>query len=350
METRLRTAPEPLAEQEVCSWMKDALIATVPAFLWASYLFGLRVLVLLAVSVFSALFLDALMGRLLRRQTAASLSAAAVTGAIFTLLLPVTFPLYLVPLGIFVAIVPIKHLFGGLGRNILNPALSAWAVLYVLYPEHLNAFTRPHYNPGVFRIWFSSEELEGYRELSPLEALESGGEPLGLVALLKGDFAGAVGECAGLLLLVGGLYLLVKSVISCHVPFWYLMTTGLGLYLFCPDPEAGRFLFMLNGMLTGNLILGAFFMATDCVTSPLTVRGRAFFGILLGVLTVALRLRGASHAAVPLAILFGNLTVRLIDRILTPTPFGRKKISLLWIALQKRIGEWRVTTKSFSLV
>lgn len=311
------STPHIRSEDSVAEIMKDVLVALAPASLMGIYFFGLRALLIIALSVASCLAFEGLYQRLTGQRVTISDCSAAVTGLLLALNLPASSPFWMPIVGSFFAIVIVKQLFGGLGQNFMNPALAARAFLLISYPVSMTAWTTPVHN--LFSIG-----VDAVSSATPLGILKEGGTQLpDLSQLILGNVAGCIGETCVIALVLGGVYLLIKKIISWRIPATYLGTVlVLGFLL-------GR-----DGLLTGNslyelcaggLMLGAFFMATDYSSSPVTPNGQLIMGVGCGVLTVLIRVYGGYPEGVSFAILIMNLFVPLIDRFTKPKVFGVRK-------------------------
>jgi electron transport complex protein RnfD len=243
--------------------------------------------------------------------------SAVITGLLLTMGFSSAVPIWMPIVGAFISIVLVKGLFGGLGRNLINPALAARVVL-LLWPSQLHIFTAP------------GERLSGIgltevaSVTTPLEALHSGAFPRVMLSdLILGKTAGCIGEIFPVLLLAGGVYLVVRRVISWRIPVSYIVTVACLAFLF-PQIEGANLNYMLCQLFSGGLLLGAIFMATDPVTSPTTPAGHWIYGVGCGVLTILFRYFGFFAEGMPFAILLMNLLTVVIDRFAIPTPFGGK--------------------------
>ena len=313
--------------------MRDVLIALAPAFLLSAWIYGWNVLIVTGVSVASCLLFEYLIGRfMLRKKSTLDDLSAVVTGMLLAFNLPSTLPLWMVALGALVAIGIGKMSFGGLGRNLFNPALVGRVFLLISFPAAMTSFPIP---AGV-------DALSGATPLAIAKWAFKGGIPIREVLesiswkdYLIGFKAGSLGEIAALPLLLGFLYLLIRKVVSWHIPVFVLGTMALctGI-LWAVDPL--HCMSPLFHLLTGGAILGAVFMATDYVTSPMTAKGMAIFGIGIGVITALIRLWGAYPEGISFAILIMNATVPLIDKYIKPRRFGTVK------AVKKEEASWRV--------
>ncbi|MDP2872166.1 MAG: RnfABCDGE type electron transport complex subunit D [Bacillota bacterium] len=292
--------------------MGDVLIGLAPAAAAAGYLFGSRALMIMAASVGTAVLAEHLVSRMGHKRTTIGDLSAAVTGLLLAFNLPPSVPPWIPVIGSAVAILLVKALFGGLGGNFLNPALAARAILLAAWPVHMTAWIRPF-------------DLVG--TATPLATLVPkgvAGVPLpSYLDMFLGRIPGSLGETSALALLAGGLYLLWRRVIDWHTPVAFVGTVFVLTWLLGPDGIGTGD--PLAHVLSGGLMLGALFMATDYVTSPVTPRGRLVMGLGCGLLTVLIRIYGAFPEGVSYSILIMNVATPLIDRWMTPRKFGMVK-------------------------
>jgi len=292
------------------------IVALLPALVFSGfYFFGYRTFAVAGVSVVSCVLFEVLYRLLLRqRQTVGDLSAA-VTGLLLAMTLPVTVPYWVVVVGAFFAIVIVKLLYGGLGKNFMNPALAG-RVFLLSFPALVNVWAASRTYPD---LW---NGLDAVTAATPMAALHSGTLPSAtLLEMFTGIRGGAIGEVSAALLLLGGLYLAARRVIRLRIPVCFVGTVALLTYLF---PAAGvqRMDWMLFQLMSGGLLLGAIFMATDPVTSPVTGRGQILYGVGCGALTVFLRYYGSYPDGTAFAILIMNAASWLLDRCFRPRRYG----------------------------
>ena len=314
------TAPYIHRDGSVSAMMLDVCIALLPALLWGVYAFGLRALVILALSVIFCLGFEALWQVLRKKAFTLSNLSALVSALLLTMLLPVTVPLWMVPLGALIAMIAVKAAFGGLGKNPVNPAVTAKAFLFALFPLHLTRFTLPFRYLSPWKIEFLDVTLKPHLAPSTLDSLKDQGESLS--NLFTGSTPGCIGEGSAMLLLAGILYLLVRKTVTWHVPVSFLVTVAAGSFLI--PKEGGAFEFMLRYLMSGSVILAAGFLATDPVTSPVTRHGKLCYGFLCGAFTVLMRHFTGGEGAI-VAILLANLSVWFLDRVFRPRPFGTRR-------------------------
>jgi len=307
----VRSTPYIKRSERVRTIMLDTIIALLPAFIWGCIAFGTRALIIVLISVGVAFASELILCLTMRKKVSVSDFSALITGLLVAMCLPVNTPLWMPAVGSFVAIVIVKQCFGGIGKNIFNPA-AAGVVLLSAGDKAISHFAK--ISTGAF----SNSEAK-----LPLEVLKSGELPSdSILDLVIGNCAGAIGEVSALLLIAGGVYLLFRRVISWHIPASIIGSVALITFIF-PQNSGVAAEFMIYELLSGALILAAFFMATDPVTSPVTDLGKIIFGIGCGLITVLIRYFGASAEGVMYAILIMNITVPLIDKITRPKPLGK---------------------------
>ncbi len=287
--------------------MGDVLIALIPACAWAVYAYGWRAGVILLLSIATAVGTEALIEKLTHKPITVLDLSAAVTGALLALNLPASAPLWLPVVGSAVAIAVVKMCFGGLGHNFMNPALAARTILMVSWPAYMSgaAYTAPTFWKGV----------DAVASATPL----SGGSYT-LMQLFLGQTGGCIGEVSALALIIGFVYLLIRRIISWRIPVVYTFVVFVMTFLFHDYSLYAA----TSGILSGGLLLGAIFMATDYTTSPMTAWGQIVYALGCGLLTFVIRFFGSYPEGVSFSILLMNVATPLIDRAI-PTPFGVKK-------------------------
>ncbi len=318
--TLLSVSPSPhlRGKDTTGSIMMDVIIALCPAAVWGVYVFGTRALWMIAVCVLSCVGAELVTQLMLRRTVTVGDLSAVVTGLLLAMNLPVTLPLWQAAIGSVFAIVLVKQVFGGIGKNFMNPALAGRAFLMLAFAGNMTRFTAAY-----DRLWFSA--ADAVATATPLASLKSGVLPeASLIDVLLGRTGGCIGEVSAVLLLAGGIYLLAKKVISWHIPVTYLGTVALLSFVIC-RADGARWEVMLYELLTGGLVLGALFMATDYVTSPVTKWGKIVFGIGCGALTVLIRTFGGYPEGVSFSILIMNALVWYLDSAFRPRVFGKSK-------------------------
>ena len=288
--------------------MLDVVIALIPALLVGIYVLGIRALVVTVVSMASAVLAEWLYCLVMKKSSTLPDCSALVTGMLFALTLPVTTPLYVVVLGSAFAIVVAKCMCGGLGQNVFNPALSARGFMMLVAPKYMVRFL----------------SVDGVTEATPLHHMVMPALPEeSLLDMFLGNCPGSIGEISAMALLLGGVYLVCRKVISARIPLAYLGTVAVLTLVFAKTDSAVQW--MLYSLLSGGVMLGAIFMATDYATSPVTARGQIVYGIGCGALTVIFRYFGLFPEGVTYAILLMNAVVWIIDRYTAPRRFGVKK-------------------------
>ena len=302
--------------------MLDVLIGLIPAMVGAIFTFGLRSLCVAAVSVAACIVFEFLYRKLLKKDTTIGDCSAIVTGLLLAMVCPVTIPYWTIIIGDFFAIVVVKQLFGGLGTNFLNPALAGRAFLMLSYPVPMTTWVLPGQENWV-SIISAADAVTGSTPLSA-DFMKNGILPdASLADMFIGNVGGCVGEVSAIALLIGGIYLIARKVIRIRIPLAYILTVAVLTLIFSRAPEGvSSFTWMLYEIFGGGLFLGAFFMATDYVTSPNTPKGEVIFGIGAGLLVVFIRYFGGYPEGVCYSILIMNICVWLIDKATLPKRFG----------------------------
>ena len=287
--------------------MLDVVIAMIPAAAFGVFHFGLHALLVMIVTVAACVASEYVYEKFMNKPITIMDMSAVVTGLILALNMPPEIPLWIPALGGEFAIIVVKQLYGGLGQNFMNPALAARCFLLISLALFMNDFSSP-------AIGFDS--VSG---ATPLASMRAGGT-VDLAALITGQIPGTIGEVSAIALIIGGIYMIARKVISPRIPLIYIGTTAVFIFLF------GGFdiNYTLCQVFAGGLIFGAFFMATDYVTSPITPKGQVVYGVVLGVLTGIFRLWGASPEGVSYAIILSNLLVPMIEKVTLPTAFGKE--------------------------
>ena len=299
--------------------MRDVLIALLPALAGSVYFFGIRALVVTLVSVLACFLFEKIWCKLAKQDDKTYDLSACVTGVLLAFVCPPTIEYWQLIIGDFFAIIVVKMLFGGIGRNLFNPALAARAFLFS-WPAAMSTWVQVG--------WENQASVLGDVDIvtaaTPLASMHQGQMPdASLWDLFIGNVGGCIGETSALLLLIGFAYLLIRKVISIRIPLFYIGTVALLTFLF---PMGGdRLGWMAAQVLSGGLMLGAIFMATDYVTSPITKVGQIVYAIGCGVLTVVIRYFGSYNEGVSYAILVMNAFVVLCDRLGRPTKYGVRK-------------------------
>lgn len=296
------SSPHVRSKDTTKSIMTDVCIAMLPATAFGVYLFGIRALMVVIATVIACVVSEYVCEKVMNKPITIGDMSAVVTGMILALNMPASIPLWIPMLGGVFAIVVVKQLYGGLGQNFMNPALAGRCFLLISFAGKMSNFT-----------------LDGWTGATPLAVLKSGGE-VDLARMFIGTIPGTIGEVSVIALLIGAAYMVYKKVISLRIPVTYIATVAVFTFIF------GGFdvNYTLAHVFGGGLIFGAFFMATDYVTSPITPKGQIVFGVLLGVLTGLFRMFGGSAEGVSYAIIISNLMVPLIERFTLPVAFGKE--------------------------
>lgn len=315
------SSPHIRAAENTRSIMLDVIIAMLPALIWAIISFGMEALVLTVVSVAGSMFFEWLYRKGMKKSQSVGDLSAVVTGMLLAFVCPPTTPLWMILIGDFFAIVVVKQLFGGIGKNFVNPALAGRAFLLGSYAGVMTTWV----DPAVSKAPLFGGVVDAVTAATPLAYMKTG-DMAGLTAqysvmdMFMGKTGGSLGEVSAAFLLIGGAYLIWRKVISWQIPVAYIGTVAVLSFLF---PKAGTGLeWMLYSIFGGGLFLGAFFMATDYATSPVTGKGQLIFGIGCGLFTVFIRYFGSYNEGVCYSIMVMNLCVALIDKNTRPARFG----------------------------
>lgn len=282
--------------------MTAVIIALLPAAGFGIYNFGIRALLVIVTTVASTVLTEFLFG-LYKKKTTITDMSAVVTGLLLALNLPVNIPLWMAALGGVFAILVVKMLFGGLGQNFMNPALAARCFLLISFPSQMTNF-----------------DCDAYTGATPLAALKAG-ESVNVMDMIVGHTAGTIGETSMIAILLGACILILLGIIDLRIPGSYIVTFILFAGIFGGhgfDPA-----YLSAQLAGGGLMLGAFFMATDYVTRPITMKGQYLYGIFLGLMTGIFRIFGPGAEGVSYAIILGNLLVPLMEKVTKPTAFGK---------------------------
>ncbi len=319
----ISSSPHIRARHSTGSIMRDVCIALLPALLFSTWVYGPRVLAVVLISVAACLFFEWAYRRLMKKDPTTDDWSAVVTGMLLAAVCPPTVPYWVIVIGAFFAIVVVKQLYGGIGKNFLNPALAGRAMMMASWAVIMTTWAQP--GSGWLSItgsYTAEGALDGITAATPLAALKLGSLPTGsLWQNFFGYVGGCIGETSVPLLLLGGAYLCFRRVISPRIPLCFLGAVALLTFAF-PLGGNERLPWMLWQLCSGGLVLAAVFMATDYVTTPVTALGQVIFGIGCGALTVMIRYFGGYPEGVTYAILVMNVTVGLLDRIGRPRRFG----------------------------
>ena len=297
------TNPHVRSKDTTQTIMRDVLIALAPASIFGVYNFGLDALIRIVVGIAACMAFEALYEYLMHKKITVMDLSAAVTGLLIALNVPPTLNVGFEIIGCAFAIIIVKQLFGGLGQNFMNPALGARCFLLISFTGRMTTFV-----------------YDGVSGATPLAQLKAG-ESVNTFDMLIGNTAGTIGETSVIAIMIGAIFLLLMGVIDLRIPGTYIVTFVIFIILFGGhglDPQ-----YITAHLCGGGLMLGAWFMATDYVTSPITKKGQIVYGVCLGLLTGLFRLFGGSAEGVSYAIIFSNLLVPLIEKVTLPKPFGK---------------------------
>lgn len=307
--------------------MQDVIIALIPTSLFGIYNFGLKALLVIITCIATSILTEYIYEKAMKKPLTTGDFSAVVTGLLLALNMPSSIPLWICVVGSVFAILVVKMLFGGIGQNFMNPALAARCFLLISFAGRMNDFTVPavdksssvpelyqYINNGVIAV-------DGVTGATPLAALKAG-ESVDIFNMFLGNIGGTIGETSAIAILIGAAYLLIKKVISWRIPVTYLVSFSVFIVLF--GGKGIDINFLLAHLVGGGLMLGAFFMATDYATSPITRMGHIVYGVLLGIMTGLFRTFGASAEGVSFAIIFCNMLVPLIENATLPKMFGKE--------------------------
>ena len=309
-------AHSPVTTQTI---MRDVLIALIPALLGSIYFFGFRALLVTLVSAAACVFFEWGFCKVRKLHCKTYDLSAVVTGVLLAFVCPVTIPYWTIILGDFFAIVLVKMLFGGLGKNIVNPALAGRAFLFS-WPVLMSNWVKVGFSNAAGLL----STADAVTAATPMSAMHQGALPEeSILDMFLGNIGGCIGETSALLLIIGFVYLLYRKVITARIPLAYIGTVAILAFLFPQGND--RIAWMAAQVFGGGLMLGAIFMATDYVTSPLTKLGQIVYGIGCGVITILIRYFGGYSEGVTYAILCMNACSVLLDKIGRPVKFGAPK-------------------------
>ena len=283
--------------------MLMVIIALLPATAFGVYNFGLSALLVVVITTAAAVLTEYAYQKLMHRKVTIGDYSAALTGLLLALNLPAEAPWWMCVLGSVFAILVVKQVFGGLGQNFMNPALGARCFLLISFTGRMTTFV-----------------YDGVSGATPLALLKAG-EKVDVLDMFLGNIAGTIGETSVVALLIGGVFLVAMGIISLRIPLTYIITFS--IMVIAIGGHGFDLTYLAAHLCGGGLMLGAWFMATDYVTSPITPKGQIVFGVCLGVLTAIFRILGGSAEGVSYAIIVSNLLVPLIERVTLPKPFGK---------------------------
>ncbi|MBR3948680.1 MAG: RnfABCDGE type electron transport complex subunit D [Clostridia bacterium] len=314
-------SPHVRSNETTTGIMLDVIIALIPALIMSVVYFGTRALALTAVTVASAVIAEYLSRKVMKRSNTLGDLSAVVTGLILAFNLPATLPLWMAAVGSVIAIVVVKQMFGGIGQNFVNPAMTARIILMVSFPTAMAKWVTPFQN-----CW----NADAVTSATPMATLASAkGGDLSAVAdalptltdMLLGKHGGSMGEVCSIALICGGLYLMLRRVISPIIPFAFIGTVAATMFLY----SGFNLEYTAYQLLGGGLMLGAFFMATDYTTCPINKKGKLIFGIGCGLITFVIRVFGALPEGVSFSIILMNILVPHIENLSAAKPFGTLK-------------------------
>ncbi len=317
-------SPHTFSYESTTSIMRDVIIALIPASLFGIYNFGLKALLMILTCVVASILTEYLYQKGMKLPLTTGDLSAVVTGLLLGLNMPAGAPLWMGVVGSIFAILIVKMLFGGIGQNFMNPALAGRVFLVISFGKVMADFSVPRLgitDPTITDyIARGALTVDGITGATPLTALKAG-ESVDILNMFLGNTGGTIGETSAFALLIGGIYLLIKKVINWRIPVVYLGSFALFMALFGGKGLDAHFL--AAHLFGGGLMIGAWFMATDYTTSPISSKGRLIYGLMLGIMTGVFRVFGNTAEGVSFAIIFCNLFVPLIDKYVRPRTFGK---------------------------
>ena len=314
------SSPHIRSNEDTRSIMLDVIIALLPALAWSVYCFGWKALLLTVVSVVSCVFFEWAYRKAMKKSCMVGDLSAVVTGILLSFVCPVDLPWWVIIIGAFFSIVVVKQLYGGIGCNFLNPALAGRAFLLASYATWMTTWAIPQIRPDVTSAATPMTIMKEGTE----EAFTTLMSNYSIGDMFLGKVGGSLGEVSALCLLVGGVYLLIRKVISWQIPVAYIGTVAI-LTLIAAPAGIDNVQYMLYNVFGGGLMLGAIFMATDYATSPVTKPGQLIFGLGCGLLTCFIRRFGSYPEGVCYSILIMNCTTWLLDKYIRPVIYGAPK-------------------------
>lgn len=313
-------SPHVRSSETTTGIMLDVIIALVPAVVMSVVYFGTRALALTAVCVVTSVICEYIARKVMKRNNTIGDLSAVVTGLILAMNLPATLPFWMAAIGSVIAIVVVKQMFGGIGQNFVNPAMTARIILMVSFPTAMANWVVP------FSSTWSADAVTAATPMAQLASVSGGdlsacSELPSLTQMLIGYHGGSMGEVCSLALIAGGIYLILRRVISPVIPLCFIGTVGVCTLI----SGHGNFEYVAYELLGGGLMLGAFFMATDYTTSPINFKGKIIFGIGCGLITSVIRIFGSLPEGVSFSIILMNILVPHIENLTTAKPFGEVK-------------------------
>jgi len=322
MENKLivSSSPHVRSNQDTSYIMKQVVIALLPATLAALFFFRLSALNVIFFCVAGAVGAEFLCQKISKQESTIGDFSAVVTGLLLAFNVPASLPWWMCVLGAAFAIIVVKMVFGGIGNNFVNPALAARAFLLASFPVAMTMWTKTGIN------WVSSGNIDAYTTATPLNFLKAGSNGVSALTdsginignMLIGNIGGCIGETSAILIILGGLYLMYKGIINYVIPTFYIATVAILMFIL----GEFSFNFVFYELLSGGLMLGAFFMLTDYTTSPMTKKGQIIYAVLAGLITTVIRLYGGYPEGVSYSILFVNVMTPLIDKYTKTKVFG----------------------------
>lgn len=303
---KISSSPHIRDKETTTNIMGQVIVALMPATIFGVYNFGIDAFVTIMITVLSCVIFEAGYQKLFGLKVTIKDLSAVLTGLLLALNLPPEVPFWIPVIGSFFAIIVVKQLFGGLGQNFMNPALGARCFLLISFTGRMTTFT-----------------YDAVTTATPLAELKAG-EGVDVLSMAIGTIPGTIGETSAIALIIGGIFLLIRGIINYRIPVFYIGSFAVFIMIYALATGRGfDMTFLLAHLFGGGLMLGAFFMATDYVTSPITPMGRVLFGVILGLLTFLFRIFGGSAEGVSYAVIIGNLLVPLIERVTVPKSFGK---------------------------
>ena len=310
---QVSSAPHVRAKDSTSRVMLYVIIALLPASLFGIYNFGIRALFLILITIASCVASEWIFDKIVHKKNTIGDLSAVVTGLLLALNFPVSLPWWEAVIGAVFAIVIVKMMFGGLGQNFMNPALGGRCFLLIAFAADMTNFN------------VTKNGVDVYTGATPLALIRNEGlSSVNVMDMLTGKIAGTIGETSVIAILIGAIILILCGVINLRIPASYIITFAIFVFLF--GAERFDITYVVAELCGGGLMLGAFFMSTDYVTSPITPRGQILFGICCGILTGLFRCFGANAEGVSFAIILSNLLVPLIEKITVPNAFGVVKV------------------------
>ncbi len=303
---KISSSPHIRDRETTTNIMGKVIVALLPAAIFGVYNFGIRALALYLITIISSVLFEALFQIITGRKITVKDLSAALTGLLLAMNLPPDVPYWIPVIGSFFAIIVVKQLFGGLGQNFMNPALGARCFLLISFTGIMTSFS-----------------YDAVTMATPLAEMKAGNS-VDVLSMFLGTIPGTIGETCAFALIIGGIFLIFTRVINYRIPLYYIGSFAVFIMIYAIASGRGIDIsYLLAHLSGGGLMLGAFFMATDYVTSPITSGGKIIFGIFLGFLTFLFRVFGGSAEGVSYAIIIGNLLVPLIEKVTVPKSFGK---------------------------